>query len=112
MSLDIYLYLNVDAGGTEPYRATLAEQNITHNVVPMWCLAGVYGALYESDGKTAGETLAELRSGVAAMESRIEECRALNPENGWGDADRALGWLRRWTAECEAYPKAKIRVRR
>lgn len=88
------------------------SMNITHNVSPMWRLVGVYDALYESDGKVAGEFVPALRRGVETMRERIEECRALNPPNGWGDADGALRWLEKWLAASEKHPTATIEVSR
>lgn len=110
MSLSMYLGIDVDTGGPTPVRMDLAEAGYTHNVIPMWKLVGVYEALYESHGKMAEEVIAPLTVGVAEMGRRIEECRALNPENGWGDADRALEWLTRWLRHCSEHPKATITV--
>lgn len=112
MSLDVWLWMDLDTGGPEPHRVTLCDMNITHNVAPMWRLAGVYEALYEAHGQTAAGTLPALRRGVEQMEARLQECKALDPPNGWGDADGALGWLREWTAACERHPKATIGVSR
>ena len=110
MSLDVYLVMFVDTGAPEPHRVQLANMNITHNVSPMWRLVGVRDALYESEGKTAGEVLTDLRQGLERMRACIDECRALNPENGWGNADDALAWLEDWIALCERHPKATIEV--
>lgn len=45
MSLDFYI---------EEIRPTAVYwRNITHNVVPMWKRAGVYDALYKSEGQLA-----------------------------------------------------------
>lgn len=112
MSLDVYLTIGVDVGGVEPVEMGLFDGNITHNVIPMWSKAGVYKALYESDGKLAGEIAETLASGVEAMRSRPNEYKALNPENGWGDYDGALQWLGDYAEACRKYPKAVIRVSR
>ena len=109
MSLDIYL---VDGTCSHCGRGggPLASKNITHNVTPMWHHVGVYSALYMSDGLTAAQTLPALLAGIEHMANAIDECRAMNPPNGWGNADGALRWLKEWAASCAEYPSATIRV--
>lgn len=112
MSLDISLFILVDTGGKEPNHLTLASSNMTHNVSTMWRLVGVYDALYESHGKLAGDYVDALNAGIDSMKEKIDECRVLNPSNGWGDADSALDWLIAWRDECDMHPKATIDVSR
>ena len=108
MSLDVYLRIDpcehCGRSGEGP------SQNITHNVYRMWRLVGVYSALYESEDKLARDVLPALRKGVETMRAMLDDCRKLNPENGWGNADGALRWLEEWTASCEKYPNARIEV--
>lgn len=114
MSLDLWLYVEVDTG----YRGTDAPQwssegvNITHNLAPMWRLAGVYDALYNAQGEVAGGHIATLRKGLAHMEDNPSEYRPLNPPNGWGSYEIALAWLRSWIGICVMHPKARIGVSR
>jgi hypothetical protein len=110
VSLDIELVASVDTGGAEPFTAHIHEQNITHNVSPMWREAGVYEALYESHGRRAGDFLPALRAGVGIMRSNPSRFTRLNPSNGWGSYDTALPWLEAWLRACEEHPKATIRV--
>jgi hypothetical protein len=112
MSLDIYLYADVDLGGEERDKVYLpgCDFNITHNVTPMWRKAGCYDALYMSDGDIVGKHLKALKAARDDMEENLTEYRKLNPANGWGNADDALGWLDTWYKYCLQYPKAKIRV--
>lgn len=110
MSLDISLHVDVDTGGEEPFDVCLADMNITHNLTPMWGKAGVYEALYESEGTRAQQWLDVLRAGVADMEQKPAEYEALNALNGWGLYENALPWLRDWLAACEAHPLAIIHV--
>lgn len=42
MSLDVYLYVEVDTGGEELTRLDLFEWNITHNLGKMANEAGIY----------------------------------------------------------------------
>jgi len=112
MSLDIYLHIAVDAGGATPYDLTLFTDNYTHNVTPMWCLAGVYEALYESHGKQAKDVIPVLEAGYAAMLAKPDDFRALNSPNKWGDYEGALSFLHGVLEACKQYPKAEIYVSR
>ena len=112
MSLDIALYVDVDTGAPTVTRLVIpgSDANITHNVTPMWHLAGVYDALYNSDGTHAGDWLGALRVGVRDMQDRPAVYEALNPPNGWGTYEGARRFLERSLAQCERHPKALIEV--
>jgi len=115
MSLDISLETPMSCphcggdlhGGTEVFTA-----NITHNLGKMWRKAGVWDALYESDGRRASDYIEALRAGVADFEKNYAEYEKLNSPNGWGLAEHALPWLRRVLAAFEQNPEANIRVSR
>jgi hypothetical protein len=92
-------------GGTELFTA-----NITHNVIPMWRKAGVFEALYESNGKRASDYIETLRVGVADFERNYPEYEKLNAANGWGLAENALPWLKEVFVAFERNPEAIIRV--
>lgn len=106
MSLDFYLYCTTDT------EHTVFDRNYTHNVTPMWKKAGCYDALYESDGKRAGEIIPELNAAFNKMISGIREYKELDPDNGWVDADGALSFLEEVLRACRTYPSAKIGVSR
>ena len=110
MSLDLYLYVDVDTGGPEPFQVNLFDRNITHNVTPMWHKAGVYDALYNSEGRLAGELVPVLESGLADMAVNYLEYRKLNPPNGWGDYDSAYDFLLKFMQACRKHPKSKVHV--
>jgi len=113
MSLDIWLWIPADTGDpeTESLRIPGTDHfNYTHNVTPMWKEAGVYEALYNSDGKPAGEFIETLRQGIKDMEDHPRKYHAFNPENGWGDSETALNFLRNWLSVCVKHPKALIGV--
>ena len=99
MSLDIWL----DDGITD-----IGDFNYTHNVTPMWKKAGVYDALYNSEGKEALEILPVLHSGINHMVVNQDEYLGLNPDNGWGDYEGALSFLIEFSECCAEYPKAVI----
>lgn len=124
MSYDIWL--EADLGGKE--RASLDHDdpgNITYNVDPMFALAlgepeaGVHSgadvvlhlkepALKRFIDKPASEAVEPLRRAVERMEADPAPYQALNPENGWGDYEGALDYLKRFLAACERHPKAVI----
>lgn len=113
MSLDIWLTQEVDYGGPNgPERVEHFTANITHNLSRMWSQAGIWEALYESDGKTAADILPALEVGCDYMLEHPDECRAHDARNGWGTYKDALPWLQRLIEACRRYPKAEIRVSR
>lgn len=112
MSLDISLYIDADTGGESPRRITLFDTNITHNVRPMWEKAGVYDALYESDGNLAEQYIPALAAGVADMATNPADYEALDSANGWGTYRDAFPWLHEVYRQFLANPKARIGVSR
>lgn len=83
--------------------------NATHNLIPMWRAAGVAEALYDSEGKLAGDIVPALKAGVADMKAEPQKFEAINL-NGWGDYDSALAFLERVLADCEAHPHLVIDI--
>ena len=108
MSLDIGLYVEVDTGGKELRCIELYHSNYTGNVCPMWIEAGVYEALYESDGVEAAAIIPILEDGIRDMEANPVTYVAMNPPNGWGDSVGALRFLRRLLVACKNDPLALI----
>ena len=110
MSLDFYLITDAC-----PHCLRGDERvsfNMTHNVAPMWRLAGCYEALYEGEGKKASDVLPTLLVAADHMEAHAEQYLPLNPLNRWGSYDGAIGWLRHVIAACQENPDALIRVSR
>lgn len=110
MSLDIWLKIDVDTGGDHPVDITLYDDNYTHNVTPMWRKAGVFEALYKSNGKQAGEILDVLDCGIEHMISHADEYEELNPSNEWGSYEGALWFLKSFASACHRHPNAIIGV--
>jgi hypothetical protein len=110
MSIDINLVVDVDTGGSGLYRVRLYESNYTHNVGPMWSLAGIHHALYHSGGRIAGDLIPELTAGAEKMHADPDAYIALNPSNGWGDYWGAYDFVRNLLAACEQHPKAIVEV--
>ncbi len=110
MSLDFYLmddYCQVCKRGDY-----VVSKNITHNLGAMWREAGVYSALYESEGKQACEVSGVLRVGLKLMCSDSERFKAFDAPNGWGIYEHAVPWLREVLEACELHPTAIVHISR
>lgn len=111
VSLDFYLYVEVDTGRDEPYRADLFDANVTHNLGKMADAAGIYGLLWrpEENGiETAGQMIEPLRKAVADMAANPAKYQQHNPSNGWGSYEVFLSFVRGVLEACETHPKAKV----
>ena len=110
MSLDIDLVAYVDLGGPEPVRFEVYSRNITHNLTPMWDLAGCYEALYESNGQKAQDILPILEAASKDMEANPAKYIILNPPNKWGSYDSACTFLGELIWKCREYPLAIVEI--
>ena len=72
---------------------TFFDRNITHNLVPMWKKAGVYDALYNSDGEDPIKLVKVLFDGLAKMKENPNDYIILEPSNKWGTYESALVFL-------------------
>lgn len=107
MSLDVSLIATVP---TEVYTA-----NITHNLTNMAEAAGIYKHLWRPEelGITmAHELITPLTEGLARLTAEPERFEKLNPENGWGDYESLVRFVRRYLAACVENPNATIEVSR
>jgi hypothetical protein len=107
MSWDFYM--DVDVGGPEP----LSVQdgiNYTTNVSGMYKAAMGGGGIRQLAGKTGRECLAILRLAILAMEDDPAKYKSMNPSNGWGDSESAIGLLRELSAWCVEAPRAVMRI--
>lgn len=86
--------------------------NYTHNVIPMWEACGVYEALYESDGMNAGEVAEVIARGIQYFRTHFSEMTALNPPNGWGDAESAYEFLQRVHLDMSRHSNSVVGVSR
>ncbi len=115
MSLDVYLYVNVDTGGAAPQRIFLYEANITHNLNEMAAAALMYIEIWrpeEIKAKYAGDIIEALEEGLADMKSNPEEFKKYNPKNGWGTYEVFVPWVENYLNACKENPKALIEVSR
>ena len=86
------------------------DKNITHNLVEMWDEAGIYDALYMSEGKTAASILPTLRSGLAKLRANPEYYTKFNSPNGWGLYENAVPWLEDLILGLEKSPRAIVHI--
>lgn len=99
MSLDLYVNGTTTCPHCRkavPLDTEAWSRNITHNVTEMWRKAGVYEALYESDGHQCKEYTRSLEYGLTAMLESFADYKLLDAANGWGRAEHALAFL--WDA--------------
>lgn len=106
MSYDIYLEIDT---GAEDLTTVVDIGNYTSNVSPMWTRA-LGRPLFELHGMAAVEAVPLLDAGIASMQADPDGFRELNPANGWGRFEGALGYLEELRAGCVAHPKTVIRV--
>jgi hypothetical protein len=103
MSLDVTLRKMMP---TEVY-----SDNITHNLVPMAKLAGIYEALWrpEEIGIHAAQHLIPiLEEGYRKLCDNPEEYEKLNPANGWGNYVGLRTFVRDYLEACRANPDAEV----
>lgn len=84
--------------------------NMTHNVTNMWAEAGVYSALYETNGMSAFTITNILAHGICDMMFYPEKYKAMDSPNGWGLYENALPFLTEIYKACLEYPEAKIEI--
>jgi len=109
MSLDFSLYLEVDAGGDEPYRTEFFSRNITHNLTDMAEAAGIYKALWRADDtcEIAGDLIAVLTVGLELLKGNPEYYEQFNAANGWGMYEHFVPFVEACRDACVEFPKAK-----
>lgn len=89
--------------------------NITYNLNRMAKEAGIYRHLWRPDELNitqAADLIVPLRVGLKTLEDDPSRFEKFNPENGWGDYDGLVRFVREYLEACEKYPQAEIRVSR
>lgn len=107
MSLDITLFV--------VRRVEAHECNITHNLVQMADVAGLYGVLWQPERngiKYAADMIVPLRNGLEYMKKNRAELEKLTPHNGWGSYDGLLGTVEKLLAACMKNPDAEVEASR
>jgi hypothetical protein len=111
--------LDVDLMVIQP--TSIFSMNITHN------LGKMAGAVKLENGKTLYEVLwrpeehnyftasdiaSLLHEGMVKLISSPEEYKRYNPENGWGEYDGLVNFVREYYNACLVNPEAELRVSR
>jgi hypothetical protein len=111
MSYDVGM--EVDTGAEYP-QGVGEWHNYTYNVSPMFGAAfAQFGesGLRVLHGKAGEEAAPMIFAAMTYMREHMDEMRALNPPNGWGDADGAFAFLGGVLAQAHKHPKAVVGVR-
>ncbi|MEV7014073.1 hypothetical protein [Streptosporangium sp. NPDC051022] len=109
MSYDIWL--EIDTGAPEDELPMVVEiGNYTSNVWPMWMEALNGVRLAEFHRAPCSEAAGPLAEAVTRMEATPAIYQAMNPENGWGNYEGALAYLRRLAEACAKHPKCRIYI--
>jgi hypothetical protein len=99
-------WLVIDTGGKEPAMLTDGIQ-VTYNLGLMLRAAGFpdWEALR---GAPASEVGGMLRSVADRLRADPERFKAMNPPNGWGSYEVAIGFLDRFAGACAEHPRAFV----
>ena len=111
MSYDIWLYIPVDTGATEPQTWTFDVGNHSSNVAGIW-RAALGDSLSTLDGWVAGNCIEPLEKAIGYMRapSNIPSLKAMEPANGWGTYGSALVYLEKFLNACRAHPKCRVKM--
>ena len=115
MSLNVYLSIDVDTGGSEPYTAELFDWNITHNLNTMAENSGLHKCLWRPDENnmtSAKDLINPMEKGLKELVCNQKRYEQYNPINGWGDYNGLVNFVRHYLTACKAHPYADVRVSR
>lgn len=107
--------MSLDVSLTATVPTSVFSYNITHNLNEMAEAVGIYQHLWRPEelGITkASELIKPLTNGLALLENDPIRFKAFNPENGWGDYENLVKFVRSYLAACKQYPEAEIYVSR
>ena len=115
MSLDVWLYTEVDTGGDEPHVVSLFDANITHNLNTMADEAGIYNELWRPEeirAVHASDIVDAVEVGLKRLVAERERFEQLDSPGGWGTYEQFVPWVAEYLSACKEHPKAKIGVSR
>lgn len=107
MSLDVYL--------EEERVVNIFERNITHNLIDMAEVAGLYDALWRPEDiniEKADDLIPVLEKGLAKLKKDPNFYKKYSPENGWGSYEGLVNFIEDYLAACKNNPEAKVGVSR
>ncbi len=106
MSWNVSMVINTGVDDAEVYEVG----NYTYNVAPMYYHVLGDDGLRGLNGKLGEDACPLLMAAVTKMELDEAALREMNPENGWGDYEGALVFLRKIATGCAMHPKASVRI--
>ena len=115
MSLDVYLYIDVDTGGEKKERVYLYEDNITHNLGKMATKAEIYNVLWRPKdiyAERAKDIIDQLSEGLRCLKEFPDYFKGFNSPNGWGLYEHFVPFVENYLEACKKHPKALIGVSR
>lgn len=83
--------------------------NYTSNCSKM-LVSGCGKSLSEFNGMKASDALLDLRKGYEWMQSHLDECKKMNPSNGWGDYKSWIVFIGEIIQACEELPDGIVGV--
>ena len=98
---------------TESETNTVYSANITHNLNTMADAADLYKVLWRPDeiNITKAQQLIEpLTKGLQELRSNPEKYEAFNPDNGWGDYNQLVNFVKNYLKACIDNPDADVNV--
>lgn len=87
--------------------------NITHNLNTMAKKAGIYKHLWRPDEiniEWAYQLIEPLRLGLVKLLNDPDYYKQFNPENGWGDYNGLVTFVKDYLNACKLNPNAKVSV--
>lgn len=109
MSWDFWMERDPEPG--ERLGIPECDANYTYNVSDMFydalpCSDGIRGL----NGAKGKDCIKLLEHAIHMMTTYPDKYKAMNPENGWGSYEGALGLLNKLKTWCEKYPEAYMVV--
>jgi hypothetical protein len=105
MSLDVSLFA--------VRKTCVFDANITHNLIDMATMAGIYDACWQPNAicvKTAKDIIPLLEEGLRKLKERPGYFRQFDSPNGWGKYENFVLWVERYLVACKENPDAEIQV--
>jgi len=91
------------------------DTNMTHNLTTMASEAGIYYHLWRPEEigvKIAGDLIKPLQQGLYLLKKQPDKFKEFNPENGWGDYNGFVEFVKDYLASCKKYPQSTISISR
>jgi hypothetical protein len=125
MSLDVYLEGKPELvecvcpecqnKHTKEHTPCFYSANITHNLNTMADKAGIYKQLWRPDEirvTKASELIIPLTEGLKKLKASPDKYKKFNPDNGWGDYEGLVEFVKNYLEACTQYPDANVTVSR